>query len=111
MIDPKHRKISCLNNIAKIGLDKFREGYEIIDNPDDSAGILLRSADILGMEFHDGLRAIARAGAGVNNIPIEKCSEKGIVVFNTPGANANSVKELVIATRYFRRARMGKRKF
>lgn len=97
MIDPKHRKISCLNNIAKIGLDKFRKGYEIIDNPDDSAGILLRSADILGMEFHDGLRAIARAGAGVNNIPIEKCSEKGIVVFNTPGANANSVKELVIA--------------
>ncbi len=57
----------------------------------------MRSADMLSMDFHDGLRAIARAGAGVNNIPIEKCSEQGIVVFNTPGANANSVKELVIA--------------
>ena len=97
MLEPKHRKISCLNNIAKIGLEKFRKGYEIIDNPDDAAGILVRSADMLSMNFSDGLRAIARAGAGVNNIPIEKCSENGIVVFNTPGANANSVKELVIA--------------
>ncbi len=99
MLDPKHRKILCLNNIAQIGLDKFRTGYEIveIENADEAAGILVRSADMLSMDFHDGLRAIARAGAGVNNIPIEKCSEQGIVVFNTPGANANSVKELVIA--------------
>ncbi len=99
MIDPKHRKILCLNNIAQIGLDKFRTGYELVEikNANEAAGILVRSADMLSMDFHDGLRAIARAGAGVNNIPIEKCSEQGIVVFNTPGANANSVKELVIA--------------
>lgn len=94
---PKERKILCLNNIAHVGLEKFRKGYSITENIDEAAGILVRSADMLNMNFPEGLRAIARAGAGVNNIPIEKCSEGGIVVFNTPGANANSVKELVLA--------------
>ncbi|MBQ7665464.1 MAG: 3-phosphoglycerate dehydrogenase, partial [Synergistaceae bacterium] len=97
MLAPKERKIFCMNNIAQIGLDKFRKGYDVTGNVDEAAGILVRSADMLTMEFPEGLRAIARAGAGVNNIPIERCSENGIVVFNTPGANANSVKELVIA--------------
>ena len=97
MLAPKERKIFCMNNIARVGLDKFRKGYEITENVNEAAGILVRSADMLTMEFPEGLRAIARAGAGVNNIPIERCSENGIVVFNTPGANANSVKELVIA--------------
>ena len=97
MLEPKHRKIHCLNNIAEVGLAKFRDGYEVTGDVNEAAGILVRSADMHTMEFPDGLRAIARAGAGVNNIPIDRCSEKGIVVFNTPGANANSVKELVIA--------------
>ena len=97
MLEPKERKILCLNNIAKIGLDKFRKGYNITEDINEAAGILVRSADMLNMNFPEGLRAIARAGAGVNNIPIDKCSEAGIVVFNTPGANANSVKELVLA--------------
>ena len=97
MLAPKERKIFCLNNIAAIGLAKFRKGYEVTEDIHEAAGILVRSADMHTVEFPDGLRAIARAGAGVNNIPIDRCSEKGIVVFNTPGANANSVKELVIA--------------
>lgn len=97
MSAPKERKILCLNNISEAGLTKFRKGYSITDKIDEAAGILVRSADMKDMNFHDGLRAIARAGAGVNNIPIERCSDAGIVVFNTPGANANSVKELVIA--------------
>lgn len=97
MLGPKERKIFCLNNIASVGLAKFRKGYEVTDKLDEAAGILVRSADMRAMNFPAGLRAIARAGAGVNNIPIEACSEGGIVVFNTPGANANSVKELVIA--------------
>ncbi len=97
MLAPKERKIFCMNNIARVGLDKFRKGYDITENMNEAAGILVRSADMLTIEFPEGLRAIARAGAGVNNIPIERCSENGIVVFNTPGANANSVKELVIA--------------
>lgn len=97
MLAPKERKIFCMNNIARVGLDKFRKGYEITENINEAAGILVRSADMHTMEFPEGLRAVARAGAGVNNIPIERCSENGIVVFNTPGANANSVKELVIA--------------
>ena len=97
MLAPKERKIFCLNNIAKIGLEKFRTGYTITENINEAAGILVRSADMKDVNFPDGLRAIARAGAGVNNIPIDRCSENGIVVFNTPGANANSVKELVIA--------------
>ncbi|MBQ7544622.1 MAG: phosphoglycerate dehydrogenase [Synergistaceae bacterium] len=97
MLEPKHRKIYCLNNIASVGLEQFREGYEVTQDVNEAAGILVRSADMHAMDFPGGLRAIARAGAGVNNIPIDRCSEAGIVVFNTPGANANSVKELVIA--------------
>lgn len=90
-------KIGLLNKISEIGLnvlkpDKY-EYSETMENPD---GVILRSANIHEMEFGDNLLAIARAGAGVNNIPIERCSEEGIVVFNTPGANANAVKELVI---------------
>ena len=92
----KDRKIYCLNNIAKIGTDGFRPGYTLIGSIDEAAGVLVRSADMKEMSFPDGLRAIARAGAGVNNIPLDRCAEEGIVVFNTPGANANSVKELVI---------------
>ena len=92
----KDRKIYCLNNIAKVGTDGFRKGYTLTDSIDDAAGVLVRSADMKDMAFPAGLRAIARAGAGVNNIPLERCAEEGIVVFNTPGANANSVKELVL---------------
>ena len=92
----KDRKIYCLNNIAKVGTDGFRKGYTLIDSMDEAAGVLVRSADMKEMVFPAGLRAIARAGAGVNNIPLERCAEEGIVVFNTPGANANSVKELVL---------------
>ncbi|MBQ1365812.1 MAG: phosphoglycerate dehydrogenase [Clostridia bacterium] len=92
----KDRKIYCLNNIAKIGTDGFRSGYSLIDSMDEAAGVLVRSADMKEMTFPAGLRAIARAGAGVNNIPLDRCAEEGIVVFNTPGANANSVKELVL---------------
>jgi len=92
----KDRKIYCLNNIAKIGTDGFRKGYTLIDSIDEAAGVLVRSADMKEMTFPAGLRAIARAGAGVNNIPLDRCAQEGIVVFNTPGANANSVKELVL---------------
>ena len=92
----KDRKIYCLNNIAAVGTDRFRSGYTLVDSIDDAAGVLVRSADMKEMTFPAGLRAIARAGAGVNNIPLDRCAEEGIVVFNTPGANANSVKELVL---------------
>ena len=92
-------KIQTLNKIATTGLDLMpRDQYEIasdINNPD---GVILRSFKMHDMELPASLKAIARAGAGVNNIPIDKCSEKGIAVFNTPGANANAVKELVLAT-------------
>ncbi len=93
----KDRKIYCMNHISDAGLAEFRKGYSITENIEEASGILVRSADMKSMEFPGKLRAIARAGAGVNNIPLEKCSSQGIVVFNTPGANANSVKELVIA--------------
>ena len=93
----KDRKILCLNSISELGTEKFREGYTLTDNAEEAHGILVRSADMHDMEFQESLRAIARAGAGVNNIPIERCAEQGIVVFNTPGANANGVKELVVA--------------
>ena len=93
----KDRKIYCLNDIAGIGTSRFRKGYTLVDAPDEAAGILVRSADMKDMAFPKELRAIARAGAGVNNIPIDRCTEQGVVVFNTPGANANSVKEIVIA--------------
>jgi len=89
-------KILTLNKIAKIGLDRFSDNYVIGDDIASPDGIMVRSASLHEMELPESLLAIARAGAGVNNIPIEKCSEQGIVVFNTPGANANAVKELVI---------------
>lgn len=90
-------KIAALNKISPVGLGKLTEKYALTDNIEEANGILVRSHDMHSMDFPDDLMVIARAGAGVNNIPIEKCSEKGIVVFNTPGANANAVKELVIA--------------
>jgi D-3-phosphoglycerate dehydrogenase len=90
-------KINCLNPIAKIGLDLLTNNYEKIDNFSDADAALVRSASVHELELPKSMLAIARAGAGVNNIPLDKCAEKGIVVFNTPGANANGVKELVIA--------------
>ena len=92
------KNIKLLNKIAKIGTDKLdRSLFNVGEDVDAPYGILVRSASMHEMEFNSELRAIARAGAGVNNIPIERCTENGIVVFNTPGANANAVKELVIA--------------
>ena len=90
-------QIATLNKISKVGLAELTEDYTITENIAEANGILVRSADMHDMEFSDDLLAIARAGAGVNNIPLERCAEAGIVVFNTPGANANAVKELVIA--------------
>ncbi len=90
-------KVYCLNNISKTGLEVLDDTFEIADSPEGAEVILVRSAAMHDMEFDPQLKAIARAGAGVNNIPLDKCAEKGIVVFNTPGANANAVKELVIA--------------
>ncbi|MDE7359184.1 MAG: phosphoglycerate dehydrogenase [Lachnospiraceae bacterium] len=90
-------KYHCLNPIAQVGLEKFSGQYEKTENIGEADGILVRSAAMHDMELPENLLAIARAGAGVNNIPLDKCAEKGIVVFNTPGANANGVKELVIA--------------
>lgn len=90
-------KLHCLNPISKFGTNLLTDAYEITDNKDEAEGILVRSASMHEMELSDKLLAVARAGAGVNNIPLEKCAEEGIVVFNTPGANANGVKELVIA--------------
>ena len=88
---------NCLNNISDDGLDLFTDGYRETDNTDDADVILVRSAKMHDMTFSDKLLAIARAGAGTNNIPLEACADQGIVVFNTPGANANAVKELVFA--------------
>ena len=90
-------KYACLNPIAAVGLERFSEYYEKTEDLNAADGILVRSAAMHDMELSDNLLAVARAGAGVNNIPLDKCAEKGIVVFNTPGANANGVKELVIA--------------
>ncbi len=90
------KNIYCLNAISKYGTDLLTEDYQLTDNMETAAGVLVRSAAMHDMELPESLLAIARAGAGVNNIPLEKCAEKGIVVFNTPGANANAVKELVI---------------
>ncbi len=87
----------CLNPIAQVGLERFTEEFAQTENVNEAEGILVRSAAMHEMELSDNLLAVARAGAGVNNIPLDKCAEKGIVVFNTPGANANGVKELVIA--------------
>ncbi|MCI8461888.1 MAG: phosphoglycerate dehydrogenase [Lachnospiraceae bacterium] len=90
-------KINCLNPIADVGLKNFSDKYQVTADVNEAEGILVRSASMHEMEIPDSLLAVARAGAGVNNIPLEKCAEKGVVVFNTPGANANGVKELVIA--------------
>lgn len=90
-------KVKLMNKISSEGLDYFNEDYEYGETLENEDAILLRSASLHEYEFTNNVKAIARAGAGVNNIPVEKCSEKGIVVFNTPGANANGVKELVIA--------------
>lgn len=89
-------KIATLNKISPIGLQRLTSDYEITENISEACGILVRSQDMLEMNFSDELLAIARAGAGVNNIPLQRCAEEGIVVFNTPGANANAVKELVL---------------
>ncbi len=90
-------KIHCLNPIAQVGLSRLPDDFPLTEKVDEASGILVRSASMHEMELPDSLLAVARAGAGVNNIPLDKCAEKGIVVFNTPGANANGVKELVIA--------------
>ncbi len=90
-------QINCLNPISKIGLENLTTDYRINDNVNEAEGILVRSASMHEMELPESLLAVARAGAGTNNIPLDKCAEKGIVVFNTPGANANAVKELVVA--------------
>lgn len=91
-------KIRTYNTIALEGLEQFpRDRYEIASEIAEPDGILLRSANLHDLEFPEGLKAIARAGAGVNNVPVDRCTEQGIVVFNSPGANANAVKELVMA--------------
>jgi len=90
-------RYNCLNPISEVGLETFTEEYVPVSEPEKADAILVRSTNMKEMEFAKELKAIARAGAGVNNIPLEKCAEEGIVVFNTPGANANGVKELVLA--------------
>lgn len=86
----------CLNPIAQVGLDHFGNEYTKTDDINQAEGILVRSADMHSMEFSDNLLAVVRAGAGVNNIPLDDLAKKGVVVFNTPGANSNAVKELVL---------------
>ncbi len=91
------RLIHCLNNISSHGTDLLDpEKYALTDSMDEAEGVLVRSAAMHDMKFPPSLRAIARAGAGVNNIPLDRCADEGIVVFNTPGANANAVKEIVV---------------
>ena len=91
-------RIRCLNNISERGLSVFRDqGYELGESILDGDAIVLRSHKLNVEELNSEVLAIGRAGAGVNNIPVEVCTEKGVVVFNTPGANANAVKELVLA--------------
>lgn len=88
---------TCLNPIANVGLELFSNDYKKVEDIKDAQAVLVRSAAMHDLELPEGLDAVARAGAGVNNIPLEKCAEQGIVVFNTPGANANGVKEMVIS--------------
>lgn len=90
-------KYACLNPIADVGLNLFSNKYEKVEDVKDADAVLVRSASVHDIDLGDKVLAVARAGAGVNNIPLDKCAEQGIVVFNTPGANANGVKELVIA--------------
>jgi D-3-phosphoglycerate dehydrogenase / 2-oxoglutarate reductase len=89
--------IGTLNNISNVGLDRLTDNYELTEDIENANGIVVRSYKMHDMEFSDNLLAIGRAGAGVNNIPLDRCADEGIVVFNTPGANANAVKELVLA--------------
>ena len=89
-------KVNCLNPISKLGLNKLNDNYEIVDDFNEADVALVRSAAMHDLDLPASLLAVARAGAGVNNIPLDKCAENGIVVFNTPGANANGVKELVM---------------
>ncbi len=89
--------VNCLNNISQVGLKLFTDDYNLESSFEDAQAVLVRSAKMHDLELSDNLLAIARAGAGVNNIPLDKCAEAGVVVFNTPGANANAVKEQVIA--------------
>ena len=86
----------CLNTIAEKGLGLFDEEYKKSEDLQESDAVLVRSAKMHDMELPESVKVIARAGAGVNNIPVDTCTEKGICVFNTPGANANAVKELVL---------------
>lgn len=90
-------RIKTMNKIAQVGLNEFPADYQVGDNVEEEEGILVRSAKLHDYPFPDTLWGIARAGAGTNNIPVAECAQKGIVVFNTPGANANGVKELVLA--------------
>jgi D-3-phosphoglycerate dehydrogenase len=90
-------KINCLNPIAKVGMNLLPDTFGTTDNFAEAEAVLVRSAAMHELELPDSLLAVARAGAGVNNIPLDKCAEKGIVVFNTPGANANGVKEIIVA--------------
>lgn len=90
-------KIATLNKISSVGLSRLTDDYTVVENTDEANGILVRSQAMHDMAFSKDLLAIARAGAGVNNIPLDRCAQEGIVVFNTPGANANAVKELVLA--------------
>lgn len=89
-------KYHCLNPISQVGLERFTDKYQEVQNIEEADAVLVRSANMKDMELPKNLKAIARAGAGVNNIPLGRCSDEGIVVFNTPGANANGVKEMVI---------------
>lgn len=91
-------KYKCLNNISKVINNVFDENYKQVDDINDADAVLVRSAKMNDMELPENLLAISRAGTGVNNIPLDRCAEQGIVVFNAPGANANSVKELVLAS-------------
>ena len=88
---------TCLNPIANVGLDLLSDDYKKVEDLKDAQAVLVRSASMHDLDLPDSLEAVARAGAGVNNIPLDKCADKGIVVFNTPGANANGVKEMVLA--------------
>ena len=90
-------KVNCLNKISPVGMANLTDNYTVTENFDEADIVLVRSAAMHEMQFPKSLKAIARAGAGVNNIPLDRCADENIVVFNTPGANANAVKELVLA--------------
>lgn len=89
-------KVLCLNNISQVGLSRLTDEFEITENIEEADAILVRSADMLSMDIPENVKVIARAGAGYNNIPTAALAERGVPVFNTPGANANGVKELVL---------------